>query len=138
MHVPAIAAWEGTLSPGKTCMTPASTLELFPACLDISQGKGVAGTFLAENGALTNQPFFYYGPKKLHAVRLGPWKLHVHTSSQTGKAYFANKLPLLFNLEEDPSEQYDLSDVYVNIVDSLSQLIEMEQIRVAKEGTLWD
>lgn len=72
-------------------------------------------------------PFFYYGiNNQLMAVRKNEWKLHVKTYSQLGLDYFAGKLPLLFNLYNDPSEKYDLSDSNPEIVEELQQLIRQQ------------
>ncbi|MCB0586954.1 MAG: hypothetical protein KDD06_16730, partial [Phaeodactylibacter sp.] len=67
----------------------------------------------------------------------GPWKLHIRTSSQTGMQYFEGRTPLLFNLETDPSEQYDLSAQYPEIVEELMALIETHKKAVEKEGSFY-
>lgn len=73
--------------------------------------------------------FYYYGlDHQLFAVRKGKWKLHVKTYSQLGLDYYNKKLPLLFNLDEDSSEKYDLSDKYPEIVKELSVLIDENRI----------
>lgn len=58
------------------------------------------------------------------AVRKGKWKLHIKTYSQLGIDYFGKKVPLLFDLNSDPSERYDLSCKHPEIVKDLLQLIE--------------
>lgn len=42
-------------------------------------------------------------------LRNGKWKMHIKTYHSSVNDYFDKKLPLLFNLEEDLSEKYDLS-----------------------------
>lgn len=70
-------------------------------------------------------PYFYLGVgNKLMAVRKGKWKLHIKTYSQLGIDYFGKKIPLLFDLNSDPSERYDLSCKHPEIVKDLLQLIE--------------
>jgi len=71
-------------------------------------------------------------------VRYGPWKLHIKTSSQTRKKYFGGKLPLLFQLEEDPSEQYDRSKEHPEIVERLQKMLEEHRKQVASEGSFFD
>jgi arylsulfatase len=74
----------------------------------------------------------------LQAVRKGPWKLHRITSSQTGLDYFDGKLPLLFNLDEDPGERFDRSEQFPEIVGELQRLME-EQLKATEAvGTYWD
>ena len=89
------------------------------------------------DSSLLDNPYFYYGPHELQAVRKGAWKLHIITSSQTGRDYFNGKLPLLFNLETDPSEQYDLSDARPDMVQELMAEIEQHKKAVAAEGSFW-
>jgi len=85
------------------------------------------------------RPFFYYGPgNQLQAVRKGPWKLHRITSSQTGMDYFDGKLPLLFNLEEDPGERFDRSEVFPGIVSELQSLMDKQLEASDAAGTFWD
>jgi arylsulfatase A len=138
MRVPMIAHWEGKIAPAILNTQPTSTLDLYTSLLKlvgqeipketIYDGKDISNLFLgkvSEKSAL--EPFFFYGSKKLHAIRKGEWKLHVHTSSQTKREYFAGKTPLLFNLNEDPSEQYDLAEQFPEIVNELLQEIEIHK-----------
>lgn len=135
MRVPMIAHWEGKISPAILNTQPTSTLDLYASLLKlvgqkipketIYDGKDISHLFLGrEKNKSEALPFFFYGSNKLHAIRKGKWKLHIHTSSQTEKKYFAGKTPLLFNLNEDPSELYDLSDQFPEIVNELLQEIE--------------
>lgn len=135
MRVPMIAHWEGKISPTILNTQPTSTLDLYTSLLKlvgqnipketVYDGKDISNLFLGKNNEVAvEQPFFFYGPKKLHAIRKGKWKLHVHTSSQTKRQYFEGKTPLLFNLNEDPSEQYDLAEEFPDIVNELLQEIE--------------
>ena len=135
MRVPMIARWKGKITPSSFVTQPTSTLDLYTSLLKLGgqkipegtiyDGKDVSNIFLGEKKSeKVEQPFFYYGPKKLHAIRKGKWKLHIHTSSQTKKNYFNGTLPLLFNLNEDPSEKYDLSRQHPEVVNVLLQEIE--------------
>jgi len=83
--------------------------------------------------------FYYFGLNhKLFAVRKGKWKLHVETYSQLNKDYFNQKLPLLFNLEGDPSENYDVAEAYPEIVDELKQLLKSAEQDIILRKTFWD
>jgi arylsulfatase len=135
MRVPMVASWKGKIAPSSLATQPTSTLDLYTSLLKlvgqkipegtVYDGKDVSNIFLGEKKSEEiEKPFFYYGPKKLHAVRKGKWKLHIHTSSQIRKDYFNGTLPLLFNLNEDPSEKYDLSKQHSDIVNMLLQEIE--------------
>jgi len=82
---------------------------------------------------------FYYGSgQALHAVRHGRWKLHVKTSSQTGIDYFDGTLPLLFDLEQDPGEKWNLADNHPEVVAELLAIIDAHQEEVIRSGTFFD
>jgi len=84
-------------------------------------------------------PFFYYGINdQLMAVRFGNWKLHVKTYSQLGLNYFEGKELLLFNLDTDPSEKYDLSGSYPDIVTDLKLLIEEQNQKMDRTKSFFE
>ncbi len=148
MRVPGIAWWPGTIKEGTIQMERASTLDLYHTAFELTGQKAPSDRTvdgrnimpLLEGGKTEDiKPYFYYGlNNKLMAVRKGPWKLHIETYSQTGKDYFNGKLPLLFNLSIDPSEQYEVSDDNPDIVAELQQLISSHQKRVASEPNFFD
>lgn len=83
--------------------------------------------------------FYYFGiDHQLMAVRKGAWKLHIKTYSQLGISYFDTTLPLLFNLDEDPSEKYNLASKNPDIVDELGELIRRKKEEVDQTGSFWD
>lgn len=103
-------------------------------------GQNISSYLLKGNDAKEKEdtPFFYYGiENQLMAVRKGIWKLHIKTYSQLGVDYFPGKRVLLFNLYNDPSEKYDLSDKYPEIVKELTQLIENQNEAARKEGSFF-
>ena len=141
MRVPMIAHWEGKIAPAILNTQPTSTLDLYTSLLKlvgqeipketIYDGKDISNLFLGTaSEKIEEEPFFFYGPKKLHAIRKGKWKLHVHTSSQTKRQYFEGKTPLLFNINEDPSEKYDLAEKFPEIVNGLLQEIESHKSEI--------
>lgn len=67
----------------------------------------------------------------------GKWKLHIKTFSQTGVDYFKGKLPLLFDLEQDPSEKYDLSEQNSELVARLQQLLEAKDKEIRETGSFF-
>jgi arylsulfatase len=83
---------------------------------------------LGHDPAEAHPPLFYYGNSGLlYAVRDGAWKLHVRQFSQTSAKYFDGKIPLLFNLESDPSEQYDVAGDNSEMVRRLQSLIDEQE-----------
>lgn len=83
--------------------------------------------------------FFYFGiDHQLMAVRKGAWKLHVKTYSQLGIDHFSDTLPLLFNLDNDPSEKYNLASTFPERVKELQTLIETKSREISEDGTFWN
>lgn len=100
-------------------------LNLKPLWSEKKEGKG-------------RNEFFYFGLNhQLMAVRKGPWKLHVKTYSQLGLVYFDKQLPLLFNLDDDPSEKYNLASQYPEMVSDLTKLILSKEKEIAEDGSFW-
>lgn len=84
-------------------------------------------------------PYFYFGlGQKLFAVRSGKWKLHIKTYSQTGVDYFKGELPLLFDLETDPSEKYNVAKENPEIVTRLKMLVDQKVEEVTSTGNFFD
>nr|XP_008121063.1 PREDICTED: arylsulfatase A [Anolis carolinensis] len=132
MREPAVAYWPGRIAPGVTHEL-ASTLDILPTVASIA---GVAlpnvtldgynlSPVLFGNGKSPRQLMFYYPPSPnqllgVFAVRYGKYKAHFFTqgafhSDTTPDAdchgmtpLKAHDPPLLFDLEADPAENYNL------------------------------
>ena len=145
MRVPGIAWWPGTIEAGSLQPTPSSTLDLFTTTLALAdqtpkEDRFIDGrdmTTLLNGDTRIDKPFFYYGARELMAIRKGPWKLHLKTYSQTGVQYFGDKQSLLFNLEIDPSEQYEISADHPEVVQELLALVEEHQQNIVDQGTFY-
>jgi arylsulfatase len=143
MREPMIAWWPGKIDQGVIQMQTCSTIDLLPTITSLAQcaiqteqpidGIDISGLF-TKNEDLTERAFFYYKENELHAIRKGPWKLLVHTYSQTGIDYFDGKLPLLFNLDVDPSEIYDVSSAHPNIVNMLKIALEAHERKLVAKS----
>ncbi len=153
IRVPGIFWWPGTIEAGRTTAARGSTLDLFPTAQRLAgrpreAGRGPNGLALDGEDLLPvllgeaeerRRPLFHHGPyHKLHAVQEGPWKLHLATSSQTGKDYFEGKLPLLFHLDRDPSETVDVAAENPEVVARLTALAEAHLAELAATGNLFD
>ena len=84
-----------------------------------------------------NNFFFYYRTNELHAVRHKNWKLYVpHTYRSLNKKEVTNdgfpvpydmneiKVAQLYNLEKDPKEQKDISQLYPEMVMKISKIAD--------------
>ena len=149
IRVPGIAWWPGTVPAGSVTDSVASTTDLAVTAMRLAghqdqggrrlDGRDLLPVLTGDAAQEEEIVLFCYGPEhELHAVRRGPWKLHLRTSSQTGRQYFDGRVPLLFHLERDPSEQYDRSADHPEIVEELQLLAERHRQSVAAEGSFWD
>ncbi|UCD28915.1 MAG: sulfatase-like hydrolase/transferase, partial [Planctomycetota bacterium] len=121
MREPAIAWWPGKIKPGITSQDLACTMDLFPTCLKLAgidlpddriiDGKDMA-PILFGSGPSLRKSFIFYRGYRLMAARKGPWKAHFMTQDAYGpnsKTPVNHDPPLLYNLEHDPSEKYDIA-----------------------------
>ncbi|MHA7129547.1 sulfatase family protein [Algoriphagus namhaensis] len=133
---PSFLWWPGEVDPGTVNMSIASTKDIYTtvaklAGAEIPMDRVVDGIDLFSKGKMiedSERTFFYYGfDNTVFAVRKGKWKLHIRTHSQTGNLHFEDPLPLLFDLDTDPSEKYNLAKDHPEIVLELLTHIESHQ-----------
>ncbi len=110
-----------------------------PASNTENDGKSLTSILLKNEKTIENRPYFYYGlGNRLFAMRLGEWKIHVQTYSQTQRKYFEDEMPLLFNLNEDPSETQNLAQKHPKLVKDLLALIDQHQKEIKAAGTFYE
>jgi hypothetical protein len=67
----------------------------------------------------------YYRGREIFAARVGPFKAHFVTQSgYGGDAPIAHDAPLLYNLEEDPSEKFDVAARHPDVVTGIIERVE--------------
>ncbi|XP_018585957.2 arylsulfatase A-like isoform X1 [Scleropages formosus] len=133
VRVPAIAYWPGRIKPGVTHKM-ASTLDILPTITSLAGAKLPRvhldgfdmSNILFRHGPSKRKAMFYYpmDPSEeigLFAVRLGKYKAHYYTcgsilsdTTPDQDCHSTSSLkqhdpPLLFDLEADPSENYNLA-----------------------------
>ena len=136
MREPALAWWPGTVPAGSVTPAVSSTMDLFSTALEL------AGAELPQDGRVIDgqnlmpvltgetdegrETLFYYEGGGLHAVRMGPWKAHFQVSPDAPGAEPPpeEKLPLLFHLGHDPSEQYDVASEHPEVLEEIRALVE--------------
>lgn len=119
MRVPGLAWWPGTIAPNQVSQALGTTMDLFNTSLkladiEIPQDRTIDGidlspVLLGEKNEVRNTVFYYRG-EQLYAVRVGPWKAHFKTRPGYGQAVADPHVrPLLYNLEWDPAERFNLA-----------------------------
>lgn len=140
MRVPGIAWWPGkiparTVNPGFAC-----SMDLFPTAVHLAGGevapdRPVDGIdlrpTLLEGKPLPERPYFYYRGTRLYAARKGRWKVHLFTQKGYNQPQpDAHQPPLLFDLETDPGETFNVAAEHPEIVTSLLKDIEAHRAGV--------
>ncbi|MGH9340809.1 MAG: sulfatase family protein [Acidobacteriota bacterium] len=134
MREPAIAWWPGKVPAGVVSQALGSTMDLFAtslalAGLDLPEDRIIDGMDISPvlfgAGASPRKGLFYYRGVRLMAVRQGPWKAHLITQpAYGGHPPESHDPPLLYHLEHDPSEQYEISKEYPEVLEEMLQEIE--------------
>jgi arylsulfatase A-like enzyme len=140
MREPGIAWWPGKIPAGSVCHEIASTMDLLPTCAKfagakVPEDRTIDGLdimpLLTGTGAVAREAFIYYRGTQLFAARVGPWKAHYLTQP----AYGAPKAephdpPLLYNLQADPGESYDVAAQHPEILAQIAAAVEHHQATV--------
>lgn len=139
MREPTIAWWPGTIEAGVTQQSIGCIMDLFPTALAMSGAelpdeRVIDGInflpVLKGESEQVRETFFYYKADNLYAVRKGPWKAHFITVEQMytpDRLIIEHDVPLLFNLEIDPSEIYNVAEKYPEVLNELRQAVNEHQ-----------
>ena len=146
-RVPTIMKWPKVISAGSISNNIAATIDVFPTIANIVSSDlpkhkidGVDISSILE-GIKDSNPrdhlYYYYGKNNLEAVRKDNWKLVFPHESRSYK----NVLPkndghpgpyskftteyALYNLRRDPGEEYNVKELYPEIVKELEDLAEI-------------
>jgi arylsulfatase A-like enzyme len=143
-RVPLIVRWPGRIAPGEVCDQPAMNIDVLPTLLDVAgltlptdriiDGESIEPLLMSPETPAPDRPLFFYHIGELEGVRRGEWKYVREISHYTwpmpvnkrlGEAseHTTVAMPLLFNLERDPDESYNLINKYPTVGDALADAI---------------
>ncbi len=149
MREPGIAWWPGRLPAGQVNMNMGSVLDFFPTCVELAGGTvptdrpydGINLMPILEGRESPERIIYYYRHQYLCAVRKGKWKLHFRYLDHPGREYtYSNKswidadTPMLYDLEVDPSERFDLAEEHPEIVKELTAIAENYKAEIERNG----
>jgi len=133
MREPTIAWWPGTIPAGRVSAELGCTTDLLATICSLT-GAALPkdrtldsfdlSPLLLGTGDSPRESILYYRGRQLMAARLGPWKAHFKTQDGYGQPKWEDHdPPLLYNLEHDPSEQYDVAKAHPEAISEIRKLI---------------
>ena len=138
VRVPTIF-WGANIKPG-LINEIGSTLDIYTTFLALAKidtqknmivdGYDLSETLLRKKESQRDEMFFYKGDE-LFAVRLGDFKLHLKTTDWFKEPKKHNP-PLLFNLNIDPSEKFNISSKNPEKVKEILELIKVHNLRLLR------
>ena len=148
MRVPGIFRWPGRIEPGVT-REIGSAMDLFTTVLSIADGtpptdRPVDGLDLSPvlfgTASGPRQTMAYYRMGELFAFRQGPYKIHFSTQGRYGlpPPREDHEPPLLYNLDEDPGERYDIAAAQPDTVAALVAAAERHRAGMTVAEPLFD
>jgi arylsulfatase A len=147
MRVPAIFWWPGTIESA-VVTDLGSTLDLLPTFAALSGAEAPAdrpldgydlSATLTGAGSSVREEVFYYRGTTLYAVRQGAYKAHLVTRSEYGGEPPVEHDPwLLYNLDVDPSEKYDVAEQHPEVLVRLRALVDRHQATITLVPSLLD
>ena len=79
-----------------------------------------------------NEVYYYKGPE-LYAVRVGSFKAHLITEAgYKPNTREEHNPPLLYNIDEDPSEQYNIAEKHPEEIERIMQVIKEHNSKMVK------
>ncbi len=136
MRVPGLAWCPGRVRAGVVNRELAGTMDIFATCLDLAgvdlpqdrviDGVSMAGMLLGDKAGKRKDMFYYRGAK-LFAVRQGPWKAHFVTQSGRKNDRKKHDPPLLFHLDRDPAEKFNVAKKHPEVLARITELVEQHQ-----------
>jgi uncharacterized sulfatase len=157
-RVPMIARYPGVIPDGRVCEEPAMNIDFFPTSLALAgveppqdraiDGRNILGLMTGEAETTPHEAFYFYHVDELEAIRAGKWKYirNIHhyvwpipvdkettPMGKLGKGRLG-RWPLLYDLDIDPRESYNLIDHFPEVGRSLHE--QMEQWEQGLEQNL--
>ncbi|XP_055010252.1 N-acetylgalactosamine-6-sulfatase [Boleophthalmus pectinirostris] len=161
MREPAIAWWPGHIKEGLVNYQLSNVMDLYTTSLAIAgitvpddrvlDGLDLTPVLLNNSDSLKNRPVFYYRGNELMAVRMGQYKAHYWTWSnsweqfKTGINFCPGQevpgvtthdqmnhtlQPLIFHLGRDPGEKYPISVLtkeYLDVMKTLTPVVQQHK-----------
>lgn len=134
MREPTIFCWPGHVPPGVQAEMGA-TMDLLPTFAALADaeypddreldGYDLSAVLTGKAEKSPRDRMFYWRGQQLFAVRQGPWKAHFVTRDQyEGMPKKKHEVPLVYHLEHDPGEKYDVAAQQPEVIEQLTALAD--------------
>jgi len=145
MREPGIAWWPGRIKAGVTTRQLACSMDLFDTSLKLAgvprpasrvlDGVDMSPILFAGGNSL-REVMFYYRGDELFAVRKGAFKAHFQTANGYGSpgnplTFEKHDPPWLFQLENDPSERFDVAKDHPEVIADIQRVVEAHRANLA-------
>ncbi|HET8735837.1 MAG TPA: arylsulfatase, partial [Pricia sp.] len=92
------------------------------------------GATLTEGKESPRTEMFYYRGTDLYAVRLGDYKAHFITEGAYGQfgEREVHATPLLYNVNQDPSEQFDIAAGHPEVIEKIKALVAEHRAKMVR------
>jgi len=137
MRVPTIFWWPGQIEPGSVMMDLGTTMDLFPtfcrlAGIDLPDDRLYDGYDISPalfgTGNSPRDIVYYYRGTRVYAIRKGSYKAHFMTQAEYGlPTVTTHEPPLLYDLNVDPSERFNIAEEYPEIIEDIRAVLEKHQ-----------
>ncbi len=147
VRVPAIFWSPGRIKPA-VISDMGSTLDILPTLSKLAgvdlpidrqyDGYDLSEVLMSQKQSPRNDMIFYHD-EKIFAARKGPYKLYFYRNNPIGYPEKLEKLESkeLFNLQHDPSERYNISDIHPEVIKEIEAMVRAhESTVVATESQL--
>lgn len=137
MREPTIFWGPGIVEPG-VVMKMGATMDLLPTACALAgadlptdrtlDGYDLTSTLRGQDVDHPRDTIFYYRGTRIFAVRKGAYKAHFITKSEYGRNDLTeHDPPLLYHLEHDPSEKYDVAKENPQVIADIKRLAQSHQ-----------
>lgn len=160
-RVPLITRWPGKIPAGTVCHEPAMNIDFFPTLLGLAgiglprdrviDGKNIFGLMSGTQKKSPHEALFFYHHDELEGIRSGKWKYfrYVHTyqypmpidkpHTPLGRLAKGSSghWPLLYDMDLDPNESYDVMETYPEIGKKMLAMMETWEREMLKNPRGW-
>lgn len=135
MREPTIFWWPGKVAP-RVQRELGATMDLLPtfcALADVPlpkdrilDGYDISPLLLGKAEKSPRDAIYYWRSEELYAIRVGPWKAHFITEGcyGIGPKRQTHATPELYQLEQDPSEKFNVAALHPDVIERLKKRAE--------------